>query len=207
MTPDVMPQNQSRCQSPSTPRGALQKPDIYHVHELRKETFPPHIFTALQALHLPSTHCIVPATCQRCRESLVINSLLSRIMSYTRTHTSSYTWSLWKVLNPGRFPYVIMFDFRLYFNHYIIFEICELRLYISPLSIFLVSSSPSFLLSTPVGKYFPSSRWEKAFSFQTFLRRPFLLCHCESALPQRRRQAGGFGARFTLKLLYVYLLS
>lgn len=51
-TPDVMPQNQSRCQS----RGALQKPDIYHVYGPRKESFPPHVFTALQTLHLPSTH-------------------------------------------------------------------------------------------------------------------------------------------------------
>lgn len=85
-----------------------------------------------------------------------------------RTYTISRTWCLWKVLSPGRIPYVIMFDFRLYFNHYIIFEICELRLYISPLSNFLVSSSPSFLPSTPVGTYSPSSRWEKAFPFRLF---------------------------------------
>ncbi len=36
------------------------------------------------------------------------------------------------------------------------------------LSTFLVSSSPSFLPSTPVCKYSPSSRWEQAFPFRCF---------------------------------------
>jgi len=117
------------------------------------------------AIHTLHSSCYLSAVQRIPRDKFIA---VSHNVIHTRAHTSSCTWSFWKVLSPGRITYVIMFNFRLYFNHYIIFEKCELRLYISPLSTFLVSSSPSFLLSTPVVKYFPSSRWEKAFPFRLF---------------------------------------
>ncbi len=76
MTPDVMPQNQSQCQSPSTPE-ELCRTRYYPVYGLRTRNFSStHLYCSpdrTPAIHT-RTHRIVPATCQRCRESLEMNS-------------------------------------------------------------------------------------------------------------------------------------
>lgn len=85
-------------------------------------------YTCHPHMHTSHSSCYLSAV-QRIPGDEFIAVLLYVI--HTRTYTTSHTWCLWKVLSLCRIPYVIMFDFRLYFNHYITFEICELRLYVS----------------------------------------------------------------------------
>lgn len=134
MTPDVMPQNQSQCQSPSTPEELCRNPIFIMFMDWGKKLFL-HIslllsrpYTCHPHTHTSHSSCYLSAAQRIPGDEFIAVSLY---VIHTRTYTTSHTWCLWKVLSVGRIPYVIMFDFRLYFNHYITFEICELRLYVS----------------------------------------------------------------------------
>ncbi len=84
----------------------------------------------------------------------------------------------------------------MYFNHYITFEICELRLYVSlPFHLpgLLISVIPP---STPVCKYSPSSRWEQAFPFRRFEGGLFSCVIVKVLSPRDAGRQGVFEARF-----------
>ncbi len=146
MTPDVMPQNQSQCQSPSTPEELCRNPIFIMFMDWGKKLFLhtslllSRPYTCHPHTHTSHSSCYLSAVQRIPGDEFIAVSLY---VIHTRTYTTSHTWCLWKVLSLGRIPYVIMFDLD-----------CTLTLhqhlkYVSwdstslSLSTFLVSSSPS----------------------------------------------------------------